>query len=458
MIDITLCCGGRQIKAHRLLLSACSPYFREILQDNPCQHPVVFVAGCNFTSLRQLIDFIYCGQVHVQQAELEQLLKLARQLHVQPLMDADSPDSDWDESQLSPSHERVQPFSSQRQQQQQQQQKWRETLVTDNERRSQQRTPDADHAVSRSSGHTPKRRRASVSPLPTLLAHTTPPSTSGTGTAHGTESPTTVGCMDTDSHVVSAGDVTAAAAVTDGAGSNPRSVTFNACSDSAVQSRVKQECSDDERISDSQQPEDCHSVAYAGGRDDWNSFNHHIACKSEHWMLSDPALDGDSSAIAAAEVYDPSHCLSTTPSYNTAPHWLTAALGSGSTTGAGSGGSIASTVPPAGLLSASISPTTSSTSSSSYSCQDCGRMFRSEASMNNHRSMHRGSTRCPHCGMVYSTISAMRRHVRMAHELSGAVLNAGISGGNLGGTGDDLSSHEPRAEDAEEPQSVELVD
>lgn len=46
----------------------------------------------------------------------------------------------------------------------------------------------------------------------------------------------------------------------------------------------------------------------------------------------------------------------------------------------------------------------------------------------------------------------------MAHELSGAVLNAGISGGNLGGAGDDLSTHEPRAEDAEEPQSVELVD
>ena len=32
LVDITLCCEGQRIKAHRMMLSACSPYFRELLK------------------------------------------------------------------------------------------------------------------------------------------------------------------------------------------------------------------------------------------------------------------------------------------------------------------------------------------------------------------------------------------------------------------------------------------
>ena len=32
LVDVTLCCQGRQLRAHRLVLSACSPYFREVLK------------------------------------------------------------------------------------------------------------------------------------------------------------------------------------------------------------------------------------------------------------------------------------------------------------------------------------------------------------------------------------------------------------------------------------------
>lgn len=31
-VDITLACEGRQIKAHKMVLSACSPYFRSLLR------------------------------------------------------------------------------------------------------------------------------------------------------------------------------------------------------------------------------------------------------------------------------------------------------------------------------------------------------------------------------------------------------------------------------------------
>ena len=32
LVDVTLCCEGRKIKAHKMLISACSSYFREIFK------------------------------------------------------------------------------------------------------------------------------------------------------------------------------------------------------------------------------------------------------------------------------------------------------------------------------------------------------------------------------------------------------------------------------------------
>ncbi|KAF0293943.1 Broad-complex core protein isoform 6 [Amphibalanus amphitrite] len=39
LVDITLCCEGRKIKAHRMMLSACSPYFRDLFKAPRSQPP-----------------------------------------------------------------------------------------------------------------------------------------------------------------------------------------------------------------------------------------------------------------------------------------------------------------------------------------------------------------------------------------------------------------------------------
>lgn len=38
-VDVTLACEGRSIKAHRVVLSACSPYFRDLLKVSPKSQP-----------------------------------------------------------------------------------------------------------------------------------------------------------------------------------------------------------------------------------------------------------------------------------------------------------------------------------------------------------------------------------------------------------------------------------
>ena len=40
-MDVTVSCDGEQVKAHKVILSACSDTFRKLLKKNPAQHPVI---------------------------------------------------------------------------------------------------------------------------------------------------------------------------------------------------------------------------------------------------------------------------------------------------------------------------------------------------------------------------------------------------------------------------------
>jgi len=84
-VDITLASEGKQIKAHKMVLSACSPYFRSLLKGNPCQHPIVFLKDVTFANLTSILDFMYHGEVNVSHNELATFLKTAEALKVRGL-------------------------------------------------------------------------------------------------------------------------------------------------------------------------------------------------------------------------------------------------------------------------------------------------------------------------------------------------------------------------------------
>ena len=83
--DCTLSCGARQIQAHKLILSACSPFFRSILKQNPHQHPLLYLKGVEFTDLQSVLNFMYHGEVNVAQEELNSFLAVAEDLQVKGL-------------------------------------------------------------------------------------------------------------------------------------------------------------------------------------------------------------------------------------------------------------------------------------------------------------------------------------------------------------------------------------
>jgi len=89
--DVTLACDDEQIQAHKVILSACSPFFRNILRRNPHQHPLLYMKGVKYTDLQYVLNFMYHGEVSVAQEELNSFLAVAEDLRVKGLTQNKSP-------------------------------------------------------------------------------------------------------------------------------------------------------------------------------------------------------------------------------------------------------------------------------------------------------------------------------------------------------------------------------
>jgi len=83
--DVTLACDEEQINAHKVILSACSPFFRNVLKRNPHQNPLLYMKGVRFQDLVSVLNFMYHGEVNVAQEDLNNFLAVAEDLRVKGL-------------------------------------------------------------------------------------------------------------------------------------------------------------------------------------------------------------------------------------------------------------------------------------------------------------------------------------------------------------------------------------
>ncbi|XP_040579755.1 uncharacterized protein [Lepeophtheirus salmonis] len=102
-VDLTLSCEGRKISSHKMLLSACSPYFRGLLKDNPCPHPVIILRQTSYEDLVAIIHFVYNGEVSLHQSRVKSFIKTAKSLKIRGLCEASEFGEEEEES--VPSHE-----------------------------------------------------------------------------------------------------------------------------------------------------------------------------------------------------------------------------------------------------------------------------------------------------------------------------------------------------------------
>jgi len=83
--DVTLACEDNQLEAHKVIISACSPFFRNVLRRNPHQHPLLYLKGVKYRELVAVLNFMYQGEVNVAQDDLNTFLSVAEELQVKGL-------------------------------------------------------------------------------------------------------------------------------------------------------------------------------------------------------------------------------------------------------------------------------------------------------------------------------------------------------------------------------------
>ena len=75
----------QQIKAHKVILSSHSEFFKNLLLKNPHQNPRIYLKGIRHNKLERLLEFIYLGQCYVANEELQDFLTIGTDLKVKGL-------------------------------------------------------------------------------------------------------------------------------------------------------------------------------------------------------------------------------------------------------------------------------------------------------------------------------------------------------------------------------------
>ncbi|XP_067204387.1 longitudinals lacking protein, isoforms H/M/V isoform X30 [Linepithema humile] len=98
LVDCTLAAEGKTLKAHKVVLSACSPYFECLLSEHYDKHPVFILKDVKFKELKAMMDYMYRGEVNISQDQLAALLKAAESLQIKGLSESKTAGSDKTES------------------------------------------------------------------------------------------------------------------------------------------------------------------------------------------------------------------------------------------------------------------------------------------------------------------------------------------------------------------------
>ena len=83
--DVTLACEGRQIEAHKIILSGSSPFFDNLLRRNKHSHPLIYMRGVKSEDMAAIVEFLYCGKASVPQDNLDSFLAIAEELKLKGL-------------------------------------------------------------------------------------------------------------------------------------------------------------------------------------------------------------------------------------------------------------------------------------------------------------------------------------------------------------------------------------
>ena len=84
---VTLVCDDNsQVSAHKLVLSACSEYFKTIFKNNKQQNQLICLEGISTKELQDILDYMYNGETKIFQEGLENFLSIAQRFKIMGLL------------------------------------------------------------------------------------------------------------------------------------------------------------------------------------------------------------------------------------------------------------------------------------------------------------------------------------------------------------------------------------
>jgi len=87
LFDVTLVSNDHnQVSAHKLVLSACSEYFKTLFKKNKHSHPMICLEGVNSQELNNALDYIYNGEIQIYQDHLDRFLNIAQRFELEGLL------------------------------------------------------------------------------------------------------------------------------------------------------------------------------------------------------------------------------------------------------------------------------------------------------------------------------------------------------------------------------------
>ena len=74
--DVTLVSDDKKmIKAHRNILSACSPVFKDILEiHGQSTHPVIYLRGIQYSEIESILQFMYLGEAKFYEERMNEFI------------------------------------------------------------------------------------------------------------------------------------------------------------------------------------------------------------------------------------------------------------------------------------------------------------------------------------------------------------------------------------------------
>ena len=93
--DVTLVCDdNRQVSAHKLVLSACSDFFKSLFKNNKHQNPLICLEGISSKELQDILDYMYNGETNIFQEGLDKFLSIAQRFKITGLLQNEEDNND----------------------------------------------------------------------------------------------------------------------------------------------------------------------------------------------------------------------------------------------------------------------------------------------------------------------------------------------------------------------------